>query len=354
MNTMLGQLQLLFERKGITGEVKATTYRKIENSVHINHPYPINYNPVNEKLFEHYTNYQSQNEEVYELRNVCVSERGIVFKGINNYGDAFPHTVFRTQYGWLYILKHYLFFKKTKAPQKTLVLLYDFWSAGNYYHWIVDSLPRLAIVSHELRLNGYSLLLPKNPPAYISASLRYFELSDITYISKGTYLETERLLVPYYLAGSGHIHPPRVKAVKDFFVPLMGTAPGHERIFVSRSRQKARRVHNEHEVIDVVKSLGFKVIYFEDYTFEQQVELAKGVKVMVSSHGANMTNCMFMPDGSRVLELIREDNPNFCYWALASVAGLRYHYQLCRVVGNDHLNVDIAQFRLNLNRLLND
>ncbi|MCC6372491.1 MAG: glycosyltransferase family 61 protein [Bacteroidia bacterium] len=201
---------------------------------------------------------------------------------------------------------------------------------------------------------GHSLLLPANAPKYITATLALMGITNITSIKKGQYLFANKLLVPYYLAGSGHIHPGRVREVKHFFTEKITAINPVDKIYVSRSRQKARRVVNEEQVIDTLKALDFKIIYFEDYTFEEQVAIGKGAQIMVSSHGANLTNCLFMPSGAKVLELIRYDQPNFCYWALASVAGLQYNYQLCKVVGNDHLLVDMELFKQNLKSLLNE
>jgi hypothetical protein len=355
LDRTIGKFHLLLERKGYIKEIPYKIYEEIENSVPVNHKYPVNFEEKDKALFDHCTNYQSANEEIFELENVYVSERGIVFKRFTNFWGVFPHTLFRADYGWLYILKHYLFRKKIVAPDsKKYILLYDFWSSANYYHWLIDSMPRLFVVNSKLKQEKYSLLLPFNCPKYIKATLNYFQISHITYIKKNEYLQAEKVLVPYYLAGSGHIHPVKVKEVIDFFSGKINSVSSKKRIYVSRARQKARRIHNELEVQDLLKKYGFETVFFEDHTFEEQVSMAKNAEIMVSSHGANLTNMMFMPPGSCVMELIRYDKPNFCYWALASVAELNYYYQLCDVVKHDHLLVNIQTLELNLRKMLNE
>ncbi len=353
LNTVIGRVHLFFERAGFLKRIPFGFYKKIENSVRINHQYPLNFSEKDAGLFSHYTNYQSANEEVFELRQVNVSERGVVFSSFNNFAYAFPHVVFRADYGWLYLLGQRLFKKKTKpADDKTYILAYDFWSAANYYHWLIDSLPRLWIVREELASERFSLLLPAAIPKFVKASLAYFPLKNITYIQTNEFVHINRLLVPHYLAGSGHIHPVKVFALKNYLVKkteLQGTG---KLVYVSRSKQKARRVINEDEVIKHLLPLGFEVVYFEDHTFEEQVAIGKGARVMVTSHGANLTNSLFMPENANVLELIREDNPNFCYWALCNAAKVNYSYQLCRTTGGDHLLVGMEQFKSNINRLL--
>jgi hypothetical protein len=343
------------ESGALLSRVPYTIYKEISNAELVDHLYPVNYDQKHKLLFQHYTGYKTANETIFKFTNVNVSREGVIFKRGNNIGLSFPHIVFRAEYGWRYLLKHYLTLKKKPAASsKTYILLHDFWSAGNYYHWLIDSLPRLLSVKEELASDKFSLLLPSDPPKFIVNTLKWFNISDITYINKGEYLYISELLLPYYLAGSGHIHPEKVSLVKSFFTKAINSTVNFEKIYVSRGKQKARRVKNESEIVEIMIKHGFKVVYFEDHSFDEQVNLARKAKIMISSHGANLTNVMFMEAKTKVLELIRSDTPNFCYWALASVCGIRYYYQLCDVVGHDDLLVDIDQFKFNLNLLLND
>jgi capsular polysaccharide biosynthesis protein len=210
------------------------------------------------------------------------------------------------------------------------------------------------MLKDEMKQKNISLLLPDTCGKYVLAIMKHFELNEITFIKKDSYFKANDLLLPSYTVGSGHIHPDFVKEVRESLLKKIPSAVVKERIFVSRSRQKARLLHNQKEVIDVLKPLGFEIIYFEDHTFEEQVRLVRNAKILVTSHGANLTNCMFMPDNSKVLEIIRDDKPNFCYWALASVTNKKYYYFFSEVTGNDHLVVDIEQFKIHLQKVLND
>jgi hypothetical protein len=355
LDAVLWKAQSASERHGMVKPIMSGMVKHIENGIAVDHPYPVNFIEEDKRLFAHYTGYKSGTETVFKFENVNVSYDAILFKGMNNTYHSVPHVLFRADYGWLYILKNYLFKKRVKGNDGiNYVLIYDFWSAGNYYHWLVDTLPRLLIFKDELKQKNYSLLLPADCRSFIKRTLSYYEINDVTYIHSNEFLSIKNLIVPYYLVGSGHIHPLKVSEVRQFFLNKVPGVSDLRKIYVSRGRQKARRVVNEEAVIQIVKALGFNVIYFEDYTFEQQVEIGKGTKYMVSSHGANLTNLMFMGPNTRVLELIRSDAPNFCYWALASVVKVDYYYQLCGVKGNDHLWVDIDLFKLNLQKLLND
>jgi capsular polysaccharide biosynthesis protein len=353
LNAAIGRLHMFFEHKNIVKPIAHSFYQKKENAVMVSHKLPVNIREPDKKLFDHYTNYSSCKEEVFELHRVNINEQGIVFKGPNNFAEAFPHPVFRAQYGWLYILGQYVFSKRIKGlPSKNYVLIYDFWARGNYYHWLVDALPRLMLLKDEFKLDNYSLILPRDCPKFMKATLSYFEISNITYLKKNEYLSAPNLMVPYYLAGSGRIHPAKVLEIRDRLVKNVSGYAQKERIYVSRSKQKARRVHNEQDVLALMKEFNFETVFFEDLSFREQMELVRNTKVMVSSHGANLTNLMFMEPGTKVLELVRSDRPNFCYWALASVCSLKYYYQLCSIARYDHLQVDIDLLKRNLQSML--
>jgi hypothetical protein len=354
-NSFIGILFYWMERKGFLKKVDHKIYKEIPGKQKIDLAYPGNYDPKHENLFAHNTGYESNDLVVYKFTEVNISTDGIVFKGMNNSGLSFPHTGFRSQYGWLYILKQKLFRKNQEGdPKKTYVLLFDFWSSNNYYHWLVDALPRFLMLKEEMKQKNVSLLLPETCGKYVLAIMKHFEMNEITFIKKGSYFKAHDLLLPYYTVGSGHIHPAYVQQVRQHLLQKLPSNEVKERIYVSRSRQKARLIKNEKKVIDVLIPLGFEIVYFEDYNFEEQVKLVQNAKILVTSHGANMTNCMFMPDNSKVLEIIKENDPNFCYWALATVTNKKYGYLLSKVVGNDHLVVDIEQFKIHLQKLLNE
>jgi hypothetical protein len=355
LDTILWKIHSILENKQIISSIKYQKCKQIENAIPIDHAYPVNYNEKDKQLFDHYTGYLSGNETVFQFDNVYVSNEGIVFKSFNNSAACFPHVGFRADYGFVYVLQNYLFRKKIKtSDDKTYVLIYDFWSAWNYYHLLIDTLPRLLSIINELKQDDHVLLLPANCSEFVKRILGHFEITHASYIKENEYFQIKKLKLSYYLAGSGHIHPSKLYDVNQFFINKINSTLDKKKIYMSRSKQKARLVLNEQEIISVVTDLGFEVVYFEDYTFEQQVELCKGVNYLVSSHGANLTNLMWMNEGAKVLELIRSSAPNFCYWALANAAKVDYYYQLCEVKVNDHLLVDIELFKANINKILND
>lgn len=354
-HNFFGEVLLFSEKLGLIRKLEATkikTFTEVEN---IDLKYPLNFEERDRSLLEHYTGYETNDLEVFKYTHVNVSNDGAVFKRMNNSVLCFPHPMFRKRFGWLYIIGQYFFCKRQLGDQnRTYVLVFDLWAAKNYYHWLVDALPRLWLVKEDLNQNDHTLLLPYNASKFVKATLEYFEISNITVIDKDSYFTAANLILPNYAAGSGHLHPSYVKLIQAHFVAKIHSNITKQRIYVSRGKQMARRVSNEKEVIDTLLPLGFEVVYWEDLSFDEQVRTVRDTRVLVTSHGANMTNTMFMPNNSKVLELIRQDDPNFCYWALSTVTDKNYYYQLCKVVNHDDLYVNIEQFKINLHKLIHE
>lgn len=323
------------------------------DAIEVSHPKPVNYISADEKLFQEWEKYRTFPHDLFELKDVCISNQGIVFKGLKHFDKALPHPIFRNQFGIFYLLTQKIFYKKNDmSNDNSHIILFDHWSCNNYYHWIIDSLCRLYIIKNELQ--NLTLLLPENPPEYILQSLGYFDCTNILFIKKNEYLQLKNLLVPNYAAWSGQQHPFVIKQLRDYMVnkTTISSNLNYDKVYVSRGKQKARRVSNDKEVINILTRYGFKVVYFEEMDLEQQIALMKGVKHFVTSHGANLTNMLFMPEGSKVLELLRNDKPNFCYWSMADCLGLKYYYQLCSIEKEDHLAVDTIHLISNLELFL--
>ena len=97
-----------------------------------------------------------------------------------------------------------------------------------------------------------------------------------------------------------------------------------------RSRAFKRKILNENKLISVLKSFGYEIHYFEEYQLQKQIEILKESKFLIGLHGAGLTNMLFMPTNSNILELrIKADSHNNCYFSLASDLGMNYFYQLC-------------------------
>ena len=108
------------------------------------------------------------------------------------------------------------------------------------------------------------------------------------------------------------------------------------RLYISRGKANRRKILNEDELIQLLSGNGFKVIYWEDYSFAEQVALAGQASILVGLHGAGLTNLHFMKKGSTVIELNLKVDAELLrvpFWRMSNLLGLDYYVQHCERIG---------------------
>lgn len=372
------QQKFPYEVKGHFGDVTEVT-----------HEYPENFQPEHKALFDEWKWYETFPHDLFFVKDVQLSSDGIVLKKHRTFIKTLPHPIFRFQFGILYNLKARFFYRRFKIdPSKNYLLLFDNWSWNNYFHWIIDALCRAELLRENVKMN-FTVLLPEASPKYLTETLKLYGFTDIVYLPRRTKTKISNLYSMNYAAWSGQQHPVILKAMVDFVkgkvldsaqttgtrtvldsassgagdvldpadsgdrTVLDSARTAGKRIYVSRSKQFSRRVENEKELLAVLEKYGFETVYFEGMTVAEQVRTMSEARFFVTSHGANMTNLAWLPEGAKIFELLNDRKPNFCYWSVASCLGHAYYYQLCPITNADHVLVDIETFEKNLQALLN-
>jgi capsular polysaccharide biosynthesis protein len=87
---------------------------------------------------------------------------------------------------------------------------------------------------------------------------------------------------------------------------------------------------NEEEIEAALARLGFAIVYPQDLTFDQQVEIFSRARVVVGQHGAGLTNAAFASPGCLVIDVF----PG--HWST------RWMLRLTQLFGHHYLPVTYA------------
>ena len=194
----------------------------------------------------------------------------------------------------------------------------------NYYHFLLDVLPRLEL----LRRSGTT------PDAYLVNRATRFQRDLLDHLGLtaerclgGEHVRADALVVPSLPDDQLRTPPWIVPWLRAQFLPG-DIRPPHRRLYVSRGQTKhTRRVENEAEVLAVLEPFGFEAVDPGALAPAEQVRAFAEAEYIVGPHGAGLTNLAFAAPGAAVVELFAGDYVNECFWALAStVEGLRYRY----------------------------
>jgi capsular polysaccharide biosynthesis protein len=312
---------------------------------------PVNITENDVKLFSHEYEKQIHATTFTTLKNVYILNNSIfklsTLKHYNHY--SLVHPLRKKD-----IVKNLL--RLSRKPRKvgSAIWITDEYAYG-YFHWLTDCLSRLVAVKPLITTQVVLLPLHLKKWSFIIQSLNYFDLK-VEFFDTNFPVKVNHLLLPSHTAPAGNYNTRIINLLRQQFVGVHSAKP-FKFIYISREKAQKRKITNEQEVITVLKNHHFEIHFFENYSFEEQVNLMKETKCLVSIHGAGLTNMLFMDKDSLVLELRNdEDAHNNCYFSLASDLDLNYYYQLNKG-DSEHthevnITVDIALLEKNVKRML--
>jgi hypothetical protein len=192
-------------------------------------------------------------------------------------------------------------------------------SYHNYAHWFTAHLPKLLL----LRARGLAtdLILPTDAPPFVEESLRIHGFKPETWqrFEPGACLRVGELTV----IESDRFRPSLLRRVRDEAPPPSSARPSRK-VFISRAGASRRQLRGEVEGHEWLREEGFTIVRMEALSVSEQIRLMQETAVLVGPHGAGLTNMIFCPPGTRVVEIANLGFPNPNFYALAAAMGHAY------------------------------
>lgn len=288
---------------------------------------PRNLIAADRELFQHEFERQISATGLRTLKDVTALPSGRLFQGWRLLPESFVTGVVPGRRVLLNSL-----WERATSPVSSSALPIATWVtnnwSGEYFHWLTDALPRLAVAC--CRQSDQRLLLPHSYARlpYVAASLAPFGVREPIFVPERRAIRVETLMMPEHTAPTGNYNDPVIRLVGETLRALYGSDKlPYRRIYVSRAKAQRRRIANESDLLPVLANFGFETVHLETIAFPDQIRLMSEAAIVVSNHGAGLTNMMFMEPGARVLEIRKAaDAHNNCYFSLASAFSLPYFY----------------------------
>jgi len=222
---------------------------------------------------------------------------------------------------------YFTFFPKIKIREtKEGIWICDDGSL-NYFHWITDCLTRLIFAKNNTEIN--KVILPKSFKNidYVIDSLKTLNFIPVFYEPNEKFIVKE-LYLPTKTAPTGNYSEDLISLKKALLSESLKTTDFiYEKIYISRKFSKIRSLSNEEEVSNHLKENGYKVLFTEELSLYEQIEIFQNCKTLISLHGAGLTNQLFMPINSKVIEIRLEDQQkNNAYFSMSNILNLDYFY----------------------------
>ena len=226
---------------------------------------------------------------------------------------------------------------------------------SGYSHWLLDELPRLL----SLRDHEFETLVGHVAQSFSRAGLALRGYAGrLVEPGRYTHFQCETLLIPGFVGQVGHPVPETVRLITEFAAPLFQeTSRFGERLYLTRSNSRRRRIANEAALWSVLQPAGFVPLSLETLTWPEQINAFRHAKVVVAPHGAGLANLVFSQPGTKVIELFHRSYVHWTYWQLAALLSLDYRplvapgaEPLTHTMASNRLDIeaDLAQVRVAL------
>ena len=231
--------------------------------------------------------------------------------------------------------------------------------AQNFWHWMVDSLPKLHSLARVAPM-GVTLLMPPVTTEFQRETLRYLlpENFRLRYDIADEWIETELFLWPSLVSDRcmGLLPEEHYKAIREPIFRQLGLPAIHaktERIYVSRGPTTKRRVLNEEAVLQCLSRYGFRAVDLREISFRQSVELFHRAEIVVGPHGAGLGAMFFSGDIPIVVLYPTRVPPNYFHTLAVGLGQRHYHVLHDEVDEDDSFVANIAALEEVLRNKLN-
>lgn len=207
---------------------------------------------------------------------------------------------------------------------------------NNYYHWMVGTVPKIRYVEKYQEKTGESVtfLLPHNPSQWVKQTLSLLGCTSEQFLvaQEPIYKPHRTVVPPHPFPGQEDDYRWIRHRVFENLKTENYQGPS-EKVYISRENAIGRRVVNKNSLMEMLSDHGFKKYHLEDRTVAENIRLFSNADMVVSPHGAGLTDIMFCDDCT-VVELFgsRENN---AYELLCNDLDLDYVGIKCEPVSTD-------------------
>jgi hypothetical protein len=281
----------------------------------------------------YYQKLSTRNVEIYTTGPCYLSPEGVIVSKSGISERQFIYTSERSTITPFKIMQ-----ARTKGAKfithERVIVLHDRWSVTNYFHWITESLVKLLLVRDRMEYNGVPVIIPEHAAPFVIQSIRLLDPNrpvvmmpsdKLAWVKRSVHVDYSRL--------SGTHDPEMVRRVADEVLrcaaPFNNKNTEFNALYVSRDDAKCRKITNEKEILSTLNQNKIQLVKLSGMDFIAQINLFRNCNLLIGPHGAGLTNGIFMPPESRVLEItsvgkLQPPALRYCFYSLLSSLNLRY------------------------------
>lgn len=211
----------------------------------------------------------------------------------------------------------------------------DFLYAGNYYHWTMEALMRLALFLeyHPANKKDLIILVSFDAPVFVKDSLRYlFDLDSDQIKNLNKPVRLTNAYLPFFPFERNektrhfNFYDPRgIALLNRLSADKELKKESRRRVLISRPQNEPRILVDEEEV---ARQLNLEIVVLGELSFAQQVSLFRSAEVVVGIHGAGLTNLIYSSKDILAIELFprnRKESDAHCFYQITRALDVAHH-----------------------------
>lgn len=220
--------------------------------------------------------------------------------------------------------------RKTRNVEKGIFLITPE-AQGNFYHWIIDLLPRLLLIKkiHLQDFNERYIILHEVRRTYEKDSLKLLDIPEdrIVRIANFEIIKADDLIIADYYSSEKHFPDWKKSLLKEFKTDILRNhTPGkrNEKIYLYRGKQKKRCLIGEQSLVKILEKEGFEIINPQHLSVSEQIIALSQARIVIAAHGAALTNIIFCETNTQIIELRSTINSPEHFSQIARAYDLRF------------------------------
>jgi len=294
----------------------------------LHQPVPKTVGFPNDKAFFANQNYPTPKASLFYLQNsYLLGHKGFILSAKNELFQEFTHN-FNVSSLKKFLRKNpfYTFGSGVKEiPGAGAVLVSP--ESHNYYHWLSDVLPRIKLYEPVFEQIDH-FCVASNVPAKFLEILKDFGIRSekILLVGEKEKLHFDHLYVSSLPGSEGRAPKWAVEYTREKLLKTDGPKQS-KKIYFKRGDNVERKILNEATLIALLENEGFEIIDPGTLTIYEQINLMSGAAIVIGAHGAALSNLLFCPDGTSVIEIFSPDYfRTDCYYTLSAILNFDYWY----------------------------
>lgn len=208
---------------------------------------------------------------------------------------------------------------------------------NNYWHWLFDVLPKLAILEKsKLKYKPNYYLLPSYFYKFQKQTIKNLGISTKKILDgrNNRHLSSEKIIITDHPIVRDNNPTKSIQNIPRWIIKWLREKfikkkkfTNYKNIFIDREKNsynESRDITNLQQVKKLFNSYNFKIVKLSNYSFTKQVQIFHSADCVAGIHGAGFANIVFCRKKTKIIELCSNDSGNVIK-KLANKCSLTYY-----------------------------